>query len=322
MLMITYFIATILEWGFISGIICGMIGTCIFLLYLYVAEKYDIYTERKRKEKECVEEREEQETEEKENEMNKTRNIIEQIENGDMNYYGKFVKKNIAFAIRWYRFGANNPMCKNRKNKEYCQFMLGTIYINEHSIKNNLKKALKWFKLSAKNGNPKSQYILGTMYKMGKGCECNQGTACRWFKKSADTNNPDAQYELGEMYRRNGLCKQAKKMLIKSLENKILDHDKSLCALELARLYIKSHTRCDYNPGKQCNLKQDFVEALFWYNKSIIIGNTDAYNELQKYVKKNPHIIKMAEEIRESRTNKILSKFFIKDILGIIHGYL
>lgn len=64
-----------------------------------------------------------------------------------------------------------------------------------------LKEAVKWFTLSADQGNPRGMFNLATMYKMGQGIETDYIKAFELYKRSSDLGLPVAKYFLSEMYK-------------------------------------------------------------------------------------------------------------------------
>jgi TPR repeat protein len=60
------------------------------------------------------------------------------------------------------------------------------MYEKGQGTKQNYKKAYKWFKKSAKQGDARAQYHLGQMYLEGLGVEVNPSKAEVWFKKAKD----------------------------------------------------------------------------------------------------------------------------------------
>ena len=77
------------------------------------------------------------------------------------------------------------------------QFLCGKM--NEHGweVEKNIENAVKWYKISAKQGNASAQYCLGvTIYNLQK----NPNQAKKWFEKSAEQGNADAQVAIGAMY--------------------------------------------------------------------------------------------------------------------------
>jgi len=61
--------------------------------------------------------------------------------------------------------------------------------------------AVKWYRLSAEQGNPIGQMLLGAMYRDGEGVPQNIKTAIMWIRKAADQGYPSAMAEIGWCYR-------------------------------------------------------------------------------------------------------------------------
>ena len=65
-------------------------------------------------------------------------------------------------------------------------------------------EAVRWYRLSADQGNADAQYNLGFMYANGLGVPQDEAEAVRWYRLSADQGNALAQNNLGLRYA-NGL---------------------------------------------------------------------------------------------------------------------
>ena len=60
--------------------------------------------------------------------------------------------------------------------------------------------AVKWYTLSAEQGNGVAQYNLGIMYSFGLGVVPDYKTALKWYNLSSEQGNKLAQYNLGRLY--------------------------------------------------------------------------------------------------------------------------
>ena len=67
-------------------------------------------------------------------------------------------------------------------------------------VAQDYKTAVKWFTLSAEQGNADAQYALGLLYYDGQGVEQDLDAALKWFKLAAEQGNASAQAGLGFMY--------------------------------------------------------------------------------------------------------------------------
>ena len=62
------------------------------------------------------------------------------------------------------------------------------------------KEALRWYRLSAEQGDALAQYNLGNMYREGQGVPQDYKEAVKWYRLSAEQGFASAQYNLGVMY--------------------------------------------------------------------------------------------------------------------------
>jgi TPR repeat protein len=67
-------------------------------------------------------------------------------------------------------------------------------------VEKDEKEAIRFYKLSAKQGNALAQYRLGCMYMDGRGMGKDKQKAIRLFKLSAEQGNGLAQFQLGSLY--------------------------------------------------------------------------------------------------------------------------
>jgi len=80
------------------------------------------------------------------------------------------------------------------------QYKLGYAYVFGQDVRQNLREALKWFRMAAEQGYPDAQYALGVVYDEGKGVLQDYREALKWFRMAAEQGYPDAQYALGVVY--------------------------------------------------------------------------------------------------------------------------
>lgn len=71
--------------------------------------------------------------------------------------------------------------------------LLGNIYLSgEEGMTIDYQKALKWYRLAAKDGFAEAQFNLGWMYYYGRGVTKNNSIAVMWLKMAADQGNVKA----------------------------------------------------------------------------------------------------------------------------------
>ena len=62
------------------------------------------------------------------------------------------------------------------------------------------KKAVKWVRKAAEQGNAHAQSNLGVMYYDGQGVPTSHQESVKWCRKAADQGHGEAQHNLGAMY--------------------------------------------------------------------------------------------------------------------------
>jgi TPR repeat protein len=91
------------------------------------------------------------------------------------------------------------PLAKN--GESVAQNALGTIlYWGGHGVKKDINESIKWYSLSANQGNDAAQYKLGEIYYHGTEVKKNIAEAVKWYTASANLGNSVAQTRLGYMF--------------------------------------------------------------------------------------------------------------------------
>lgn len=80
------------------------------------------------------------------------------------------------------------------------QYFLGKLYDKGRDVPHDFKEAEKWYRLAAVQGDALAQYSLGFMYFFGKGFPHDYNEAAKWLKLAAEQGNTDAQMNLALMY--------------------------------------------------------------------------------------------------------------------------
>lgn len=91
------------------------------------------------------------------------------------------------------------------------QYHLGMFYNNGIGTDKNPNEAFKWFRLSARSGDPLGSYKLGCYYAgQGQGVvENNKGKALKYKLIAAESGYSYAQYDVAGIYYRNGEIEEA-----------------------------------------------------------------------------------------------------------------
>ena len=63
-------------------------------------------------------------------------------------------------------------------------------------VKKDEKQAVKWFRMSADQGNAVAQLVLGNCYYHGWGVKKNTAEAVKWYRKAAEQGNAPAKEAL------------------------------------------------------------------------------------------------------------------------------
>jgi len=149
------------------------------------------------------------------------------------------------------------------------QSMLGLWYHHGYQgLTQDMKEAVKWYRMAAEQGDYEVQYNLALMYYNGEGIEKNNKEAVKWFRKAAENGLEDAQFDLGILYYRgNGGLLQDKKKAAKWFE-KTAELGHSLGQYNLAQMY---------NNGE--GIEKDNKEAVKWYRMAAEQGHAPSqYN--------------------------------------------
>ena len=66
------------------------------------------------------------------------------------------------------------------------QINLGMMFENGQGVSQDIKEAVRWYRLAAGQGLTKAQYNLGLMYAQGKGVDKDPIQAIKWYRLAAD----------------------------------------------------------------------------------------------------------------------------------------
>ena len=74
------------------------------------------------------------------------------------------------------------------------------MYRNGRGVAEDAAEAVRWYRLSAEQGDARAQYNLGSMYLDGRGVAQDDAEAVRWYRLSAEQGDAQALYALGWAY--------------------------------------------------------------------------------------------------------------------------
>jgi len=137
-------------------------------------------------------------------------------------------------------------------------------------VPQDYNEAMKWYRLSAEQGDAESQYFLGVMYDLGQGVLPDYKEALKWYRLSAAQGDANGQWSLGTMYLDGqGVLqdyKEALKWYRLSAEQGAANGQWSLGAM--------------YLDGQ--GVAQDFVVAYMWFN--IAAANANNNEQQKRYI--------------------------------------
>lgn len=112
---------------------------------------------------------------------------------GHLYRWGQGVEKDIAQAIHWYRLAAEKGFSRAQAN-------LAAIYLQgDEGTPVDYDEAHKWFAAAAVQNLAVAQYNLGLMYELGLGVEKNEARALGWYNLAAKSGQPEAIERLSQL---------------------------------------------------------------------------------------------------------------------------
>lgn len=182
-----------------------------------------------------------------------------------------------CFLATSYANDLNYINTQAQKGNAIAQYLLGIMYQQGKSVKQNDKTAITWYTKAAEQNYRLAQYALVGIYKYGKGTPASSEKVNYWYEKTqqpysltllnkqqqqiktiinhllplAIANHPNAQYLLANLYESNNQTEQANYWLLRAA----MDGDKD------AQYFI----------GLKYNDKQGFLnktQGLYWLEKA------------------------------------------------------
>ena len=126
------------------------------------------------------------------------RNDVAAMRNiGHLYRWGQGVEPDMQKALDWYRRAAELGFSRAQAN-------LAAIYLQgEEGIPVNYDEAYKWFTAAAIQGHAVAQYNLGLMYELGLAVERSEPKALGWYNLAAKAGQPEALERLSQLVRRS-----------------------------------------------------------------------------------------------------------------------
>jgi clan AA aspartic protease (TIGR02281 family) len=146
------------------------------------------------------------------------------------------------------------------------QIRMGIMYSQGTGVTQDLKEAVKWFRLAADKGNAEALSFLGAIFHDGgQGIAQDYREAAKWYRLAAQKGDADAEDTLGDIFYTGGAgvtqdFKEAAKWY-----RLAADHGNAEAQLRFGYM--------NYN-GQ--GVTQDYKQAMKWYRLSANQGNEDA----------------------------------------------
>ncbi|GEM_PF-2212070 len=202
-----------------------------------------------------------------------------------------------------YKQGFDECWEDAQKGEAKCQNYIGYAYKSGKGTTQDLKEAVKWYRLAAGQGNAKAQNNLGTCYSSGKGVAQDFKEATRWYQLAADQKQVWGLYNLGLAYLNGKGVKRDNEQAV------------NLFRLAAEQDYNQAQYRLGliYETGQ--GVSQDDTEALKWYHLAADQGHNGAKERLGSLLTKIA-INKPAKNLKDLSEERILADISGKTIEG------
>lgn len=202
---------------------------------------------------------------------------------------------------------------------------IGLCYWEGHIIPLDYKKAVKWYRYSAQQGNKVAEFNLYVCYNRGTGVEKDPQKALEWLRKAAKHGYPDAQDLLGECYYTGDNVRRNRRIAK-------LWFDKAMrLALEQKRVVTLNSFGMKYQFG-ECGFEKDIERAIFFYEKAGESGLPLSMSFLLSIYRNMVNVEKVEYWMNKLRTCRTVTKLrleneekryssFMEEIAGKSNSY-
>lgn len=144
------------------------------------------------------------------------------------------------------------------------QFGLGYMYATGRGVTQNFTEAVKLYRLAAAQGYVSAQSFLGNRYKERQGVAQDYAATVKWYRLAAEQGNADAQLNLGSIYRNGQGVTQNYAEAVKWYR----------LAAEQGNVDAQLNLGLMYRNGQ--GVTQDYVRAHMWFNLGATSGDADS----------------------------------------------
>jgi TPR repeat protein len=172
-------------------------------------------------------------------------------------------------VVGWFGNSQPDPNVSLRRRAEQgdvsAQFELGTIYSEGLGLPQNQAIALKWYLLAAEKGHAQAHRTIGSCYMGCLGVPQDPVEGANWWRKAAELGDIKANTLMGICY-----------------ESAIgVPQNKSMAMYWYRRAAEKGDASAQASLGG-CYIFSDLTEAYAWFGISVVNGNKDAIELLNK----------------------------------------
>ena len=150
---------------------------------------------------------------------------------------------------------------------------LGYSYDHGLGVTKDYVEAVKWYRLSAEQGNVSAQNNLGYSYEHGEGVTKDYAEAVKWFRLAAEQGHAPAQNNLGYCYQHGHGVTPDYAEAVKLYR----------LAAEQGNKFAQYNLGYCYEHGE--GVPKDYAEAVKWYRLAAEQGDSDAKRKLEKLQK-------------------------------------
>lgn len=185
-----------------------------------------------------------------------------QLELGRVHEQGKWVKQNMAEALKWYTLAAE-------QGNHEAQYLLGCLYDEGKGVEYDFAIAEKWYNRAAKGLHLPALNSLGVLYLFGRGRKNSPNCELDFFKRAADQGDPIAQFNMGY-----------------AIDIGLQDSSRQVEAYQWYLLSaLNGFPRAQFQVGnihseENENAMFDLDQAKYWYKRAAMQGYKGAQSEL------------------------------------------
>ncbi len=159
------------------------------------------------------------------------------------------------------------------ENDAIAHFILGQMYSygnkRETSLRSDIRRAMKHFKLSSELGYKEASYEVAHNYELGMGVKTSYNMARKYYIKAIEQGHIVAKYQLADLYIDH--FPENITDAIRLLEEIIQDNEyQGLACMKLGRIYLRGTG----------GVEKDFIKARQWFEQGLTYDNDNCSMDL------------------------------------------